>query len=186
MRQAGARPVLISDAASVQPTAEEGWAELFGTAAPTRTPMLIEQALGWKKQVLQHGDIAAPVRRDLNVALGNMRSGRAKRSLGPFEQHALCAGTGDGADNSDSLLGDGSAALPTASSQLLVGARLLKAYGGRSHVVEVTADGMLYEGQLFGSLSAVAKAITGTHWNGLLFFGLRKRRTYPAKPASNG
>jgi hypothetical protein len=66
------------------------------------------------------------------------------------------------------------ASLPPASSQLTPGTRLVKAYGGRNHVVEVTDAGMLYEGQLFRSLSAVAKAITGTHWNGLLFFGLRR------------
>jgi hypothetical protein len=53
-------------------------------------------------------------------------------------------------------------------------------------VVQVETDGFRYEGASFPSLSAVAKHITGTHWNGLLFFGLRKRRTYPAKPRSHG
>ena len=62
----------------------------------------------------------------------------------------------------------------------------MKSHGGRNHVVEVTATGFTYEGQLFGSLSAVAKHITGTHWNGLLFFGLRRRKTYPAKVAHGG
>lgn len=76
---------------------------------------------------------------------------------------------------------DNGPTLPPASSQLLIGARLVKAYDGKTHVVEVTAQGMLYEGQLFGSLSAVAKRITGTHWNGLLFFGLRKRKHYDRK-----
>lgn len=69
--------------------------------------------------------------------------------------------------------------LPPASSQLLPGTRLVKAHGGRNHVVEVTGSGFLYEGAAFTSLSAVARHITGTHWNGLLFFGLRRRKTYP-------
>ena len=73
------------------------------------------------------------------------------------------------------------ASLPPASSQLLVGTRLVKAHTGKTHVVEVTGEGMLYEGELFSSLSAVAKAITGTHWNGLLFFGLRTRKVYDRK-----
>ena len=170
---------------SALPTTE--WQALFGSVAPTRMPTLIEQAVAWKKQILQYGDIAAPIRRDLSVALTSQRAVRARRSLSPLEHNALCVKNGDAVDNSNALcVGSGPKELPTASSQLLVGARLLKSYGGRSHVVEVTADGVLYEGQLFGSLSAVAKAITGTHWNGLLFFGLRKRRTYPAKLASHG
>jgi len=74
------------------------------------------------------------------------------------------------------------APLPPAASQLLPGSQLVKAYSGRNHVVTVEAAGFRYEGELFSSLSAVAKHITGTHWNGLLFFGLRKRRTYPSKP----
>lgn len=76
--------------------------------------------------------------------------------------------------------------MPPAASQLLPGTRLVKAYGGKTHVVEVAKGGMLYEGQLYASLSAVAKVITGTHWNGLLFFGLRKRKVYPAKVAADG
>ena len=71
--------------------------------------------------------------------------------------------------------------LPPASSQLLVGNRLVKAHGGETHVVEVIANGMLYRGKRYASLSAVAKAITGTHWNGLLFFGLRARKVYDRK-----
>lgn len=74
------------------------------------------------------------------------------------------------------------APLPPAASQLLPGSQLVKAHGGRNHIVTVEVDGFRYEGELFSSLSAVAKHITGTHWNGLLFFGLRKRRTYPPKP----
>lgn len=167
------------------PTSE--WQALFGSVPPPRMPMLIEQAVAWKKQVLQHGNAPAPIRRDLDVALAGIRSARAKRSPSSLEQHALCTEMDNAADSFNAFCNNnGAGELPTASSQLLVGARLLKAYGGRSHIVEVTADGMLYEGKLFGSLSAVAKAITGTHWNGLLFFGLRKRRTYPAKLPANG
>jgi hypothetical protein len=78
------------------------------------------------------------------------------------------------------------ASLPPASSQLVPGTKLVKTYGGETHVVEVTRDGLLYEGETYRSLSAVAKHITGTHWNGLLFFGLRRRKTYPAKRSDNG
>ena len=56
------------------------------------------------------------------------------------------------------------------------GTRLVKAYGGRTHVVEVTTTGFVYEGAAFTSLSAIAKHITGTHWNGPKFFGLRDNK----------
>lgn len=78
------------------------------------------------------------------------------------------------------------APLPPAASQLLPGSQLVKAYGGRNHVVSVEEAGFRYESELFSSLSGVAKHITGTHWNGLLFFGLRKRRSYPPKPRRHG
>jgi hypothetical protein len=77
------------------------------------------------------------------------------------------------------------ATLLPAPAELVPGTRLVKIHGGQTHVVEVTTCGMLYHEQLYSSLSAVAKVITGTHWNGLLFFGLRKRKTYP-KVAPNG
>lgn len=56
---------------------------------------------------------------------------------------------------------------------LTVGTKLQRAYKGRNVSVEVLESGFAYEGESYKSLSAVAKAITGTHWNGHLFFGLR-------------
>ena len=40
-----------------------------------------------------------------------------------------------------------------------------------------TAAGYLYDGKTYRSLTAAAKAITGTHWNGPSFFGVRKTKT---------
>ncbi|MBF0311710.1 MAG: DUF2924 domain-containing protein [Magnetococcales bacterium] len=54
------------------------------------------------------------------------------------------------------------------------GARLIREWQGVEHVVSVLDQGYEYQGRKFKSLSAVAKAITGTHWSGPLFFGLRK------------
>lgn len=41
--------------------------------------------------------------------------------------------------------------------------------------VEVTADGFVWDGELYASVSAVARAVTGTRWNGRAFFGLQPR-----------
>jgi hypothetical protein len=55
------------------------------------------------------------------------------------------------------------------------GTVLLREWGEREHKVTVTAEGLFeYKGKTFKSLTAVARAITGTHWSGPLFFGLSK------------
>ena len=54
------------------------------------------------------------------------------------------------------------------------GTKLTREYKGRTIVVTVLNDGYEFEGERYKSLSAIAKAVTGTHWNGHLFFGLRK------------
>ena len=47
-------------------------------------------------------------------------------------------------------------------------------YKGEEVIVKVLNDGFEYAGQVFRSLSAIAKEVTGTTWNGPAFFGLRK------------
>ena len=55
------------------------------------------------------------------------------------------------------------------------GTRILKAWGGDTHEVVITADGgAIWNGQGYSSLSAVARAMTGTNRNGPKFFGLRE------------
>jgi len=53
------------------------------------------------------------------------------------------------------------------------GTVLIKDWGGARHEVTVLADGFQYRGRRLASLSAIARTITGTQWNGLRFFGLR-------------
>ncbi|WP_335948453.1 DUF2924 domain-containing protein [Salipiger bermudensis] len=55
---------------------------------------------------------------------------------------------------------------------LAPGTRLLREWNGVSHVVEVTEQGILWNGTRYRSLSAVARAITGARWSGPRFFGL--------------
>ena len=57
------------------------------------------------------------------------------------------------------------------------GTVLLRNYKGQRLAVAVTRDGFEYDGRPFRSLSAVAREITGTHWNGLMFFGLAKKKS---------
>jgi hypothetical protein len=58
------------------------------------------------------------------------------------------------------------------SSRLRPGARLVREWNGISHVVDVTEVGLVWRGRRYRSLSAIARAITGTRWSGPRFFGL--------------
>jgi hypothetical protein len=52
------------------------------------------------------------------------------------------------------------------------GARLIRDWNGRSHVVDVVDGGFIYAGTRYRSLSKIAREITGTQWSGPRFFGL--------------
>jgi hypothetical protein len=60
-----------------------------------------------------------------------------------------------------------------ADDRPLPGTRLVREHRGVQHVVAVLADGFEFEGRPYRSLSAVARHITGTRWNGWTFFGLK-------------
>jgi hypothetical protein len=62
-----------------------------------------------------------------------------------------------------------------ARSRPTSGTTLVREYRGVEHRVIVRDDGYEYGGRMFKSLSAVARAITGTPWSGLVFFGLKAR-----------
>jgi DUF2924 family protein len=59
---------------------------------------------------------------------------------------------------------------------------LLREWGGTRHEVTVLENGAMFRGKRYRSLSQVARVITGSHWSGPLFFGLKTA----AKEASNG
>jgi len=63
-----------------------------------------------------------------------------------------------------------------AQDRPLAGTRLLRVWNGVEHSVTVLQTGFEYQGRPFTSLSAVARHITGTPWNGPAFFGLREKR----------
>ena len=57
------------------------------------------------------------------------------------------------------------------------GMRLIREWQGRTHEVEVIEHGFQWNGTTYRSLSAIARAITGTRWNGHVFFGLKSRQS---------
>ena len=57
----------------------------------------------------------------------------------------------------------------------VAGTKLVRYWNGKTYEVTAVHGGFEFEGRLFRSLSAIAKAITGAHWNGHEFFGTKKR-----------
>jgi hypothetical protein len=74
-------------------------------------------------------------------------------------------------------LARGKVAKPATESRLRPGTVLMREHGGVRYTVTVTPDGFVWQDRTYPSLSAVARAITGTSWNGRRFFGLRMKRS---------
>ena len=72
-------------------------------------------------------------------------------------------------------LGDGNDTPELSATPLpRAGTILMREWHGITHHVTVTEDGFLWNGKPHRSLSSIARAITGTAWNGPRFFGLRE------------
>ena len=122
------------------------WRALFDTEPPLFNRRYIETRLGYRIQELTYGGLK-PETVDRLVALGEQLDG-------------------------------GNVVLRRirADSRPLAGTRLIREWQGVQHVVTVRADDFEYEGRPYRSLSAIARHITGTRWNGWTFFGIRPRR----------
>ncbi len=116
---------------------------------------LLEYNAAWQIQAEQFGDLDADTKRRL--ALLAQQAGQEPRVAG--------------VEDADRTACDP----PPRHKRLSPGNRLIRQWGGHSHIVEVVEDGFTWQGTRFTSLSAIAREITGAHWTGPRFFGLRAR-----------
>ena len=132
----------------------EEYLQLFGEEARSRNRTWLWKRCAWRVQELAYGGLSERAKRRLE-------------ELMPDAELALRVPPGRFQEARDA------AVRQTRDPRLpRPGTVLLKTYKGQRIVVEVLHDGFSYEGQVFRSLSAVARAIAGTHWNGWAFFGL--------------
>ena len=69
--------------------------------------------------------------------------------------------------------------------RLKPGTSVVREYQGVRHIVTITESGFVWQGRTYDSLSAIAREITGSRWNGPRFFGLRPAdKAGPARKAS--
>ena len=58
--------------------------------------------------------------------------------------------------------------------RLKTGTVLIRDFGGTRHTVTIVPEGFIWQEKTYSSLTAIARIITGTNWNGPRFFGLRE------------
>ncbi|HEX4694441.1 DUF2924 domain-containing protein [Sphingomonas sp.] len=75
---------------------------------------------------------------------------------------------------------------PDPAIKLKPGTRLVREWNGIVHNVLIMDNGVMFGEQRYGSLSEVARAITGAHWFGPRFFGLKRPARPPASGAKHG
>lgn len=139
----------------------ERYAELFREPARTRHKTYLIRKIAWRLQAMAEGDLSERARRRA-AELANDAEVRVMPPKPPASP-AAAATPADASKSSDPRL-------PRP------GTALVRKYKGRQVRVIVLADGFEYEGERFSSLTAVAKAITGTHCNGFRFFKLEGDR----------
>jgi Protein of unknown function (DUF2924) len=129
-------------------------AQLGGEAPAHLSRWLLIKVLAYRLQSDAFGDLDKSIRRILG-------SGKEDGGGAPFDRRPPQTREGLG---------------------LKAGALLVREWNGRLERVMILEEGFAWNGQTFGSLSQIAKAMTGTNWNGHRFFGLRQGRT-PATDA---
>ncbi len=137
------------------------YAEVFGEQTNGRHKAWLIKRIAWRMQANQEGDLSERARRraaelanDADIRMTPPREPMSSTGASKCEVTAPTK-----IDGSDALL---------------VGMKLQRPYKGKNIAVEVLDNGFSYEGERYKSLTAVAKVVTGKHWNGFHFFNLRK------------
>jgi hypothetical protein len=134
--------------------------ELFGEASRSNHKQFLFRRIAWRIQALAEGGLSERARRRaLDIANDADLRIRAPRMLFGADRRL---------DSTNSVTRkvprEWDARLPPA------GSFLEREYKGRPIVVKVLVDGFSFDGKLYRSLSAIAREVTGTKWNGYAFF----------------
>ena len=120
------------------------WGKLFDTDPPRQNRRFLESRLAYRIQELEYGGLKPATIERLEALGRELSGGKASQRRIRVDQHPIS------------------------------GTRLIREYQGVEHCATVLDEGFEYQGRPYKSLSAIARAITGTRWNGWVFFGLRK------------
>jgi hypothetical protein len=122
------------------------WRELFGFEPPPFNRRYLESRIAYRIQELAYGGLKPETRKRLQALGEELDGGNPVRRRIRLDDRPIA------------------------------GTRLIREWQGIEHCVTVLSEGYEYQGRPYRSLSAVARAITGTRWNGWIFFGLKNWR----------
>jgi hypothetical protein len=125
------------------PKLKEQWRQLFESEPPAFNRRYLESRLAYRIQELAYGGLKPETVRRLEKLGEELDGGRVDVRKRP------------------------------ANDRPISGTRLIREYQGVEHCVTVRDDDFEYQGRPYKSLSAIARAITGTPWSGPVFFGLK-------------
>ena len=122
------------------------WEDFFASAAPNNSRAFLEVRIAGRIQELTYGGLSRDTRRALDLLADEVEGKKVRKSVISDPRNPV------------------------------IGTRLVREWDGAEHVITVLKDGFDWQGRRYKSLSAVARDITGTQWNGYRFFGLRERK----------
>lgn len=131
--------------------------QLFGEQSKSSNKQYLMRRIAWRMQAVSAGGLSERARARI-AEIADDADFRTRAPKG-FAERAAWASGRSGRDWR----------IPNA------GTVLTRKLNGRQIVVKVLKDGFEFESRHYKSLSAVAREVTGTRWNGLLFFGLAER-----------
>jgi hypothetical protein len=120
------------------------WQAMFDAHAPNNSRTFLESRLAYRIQELTYGGPDKATRRLLDLLADEVEGTLTRKAQIADPRNPV------------------------------VGTKLIREWDGIAHTVTVLKEGFEWGGQRYKSLSAVARAITGTRWNGYRFFGLRE------------
>ena len=127
-------------------TLKQQWRDLFGNEPPRYNRRFLEARLAYRLQELAFGGLKPATLERLEAIADELDR---NGNLGRFRH---------------------------ARDMPIAGTQLIREWQGVEHRVKVCDDGFEYEGMPYKSLSAIARRIAGTRWNGWVFFGLKNQR----------
>ena len=136
--------------------------QLFGQPSRSNHKQFLFRRVAWRLQALAYGELSERVHQqalalahdaDLRIKAPGHLVGTARQVLQPTLRSRHKAGRDERLPQPGSIL--------------------RREFKGQEVVVQVLADGFQYQDRFYRSLSAIARQVTGTHWNGYAFFGCK-------------
>lgn len=126
------------------------WQEIFQlTPAPAARKEFLVKHLAWEIQAQEQGGYSSQTKKKLETLAKDLDQNQEIKDekINALKQNALT---------------------------IKPGTKLIREYQGKNHEVLVLENNYQYQNKVYRSLSSIANEITGTRWNGKIFFGLKK------------